>query len=164
MATLSFCFFYLCINIFWVLCIPSPCISESSPVFQQYMATSVAGATLNFIVARDESQGYLGFSTVMPLPLQLLLLPPLQRFPFGRDNLKNILVRPFKFDMGYIWAMSQMLLFCDLDLQFQGHCWPIKCQILAISHILAQFSHTESYIILWLVYIHIYVLCKHAES
>ena len=30
-----------------------------------------------------------GFSTVMP--------PPPQRFPFGRDNLKNILVRPFKF-------------------------------------------------------------------
>ena len=25
--------------------------------------------------------------------------PPLQRFPFGRDNLKNILVRPFKFGM-----------------------------------------------------------------
>ena len=26
--------------------------------------------------------------------------PPLQRFPFGRDNLKNVLVRPFKFGMG----------------------------------------------------------------
>ena len=26
-----------------------------------------------------------------------MLLP--QRFPFGRDNLKNILVRPFKFGM-----------------------------------------------------------------
>ena len=25
-------------------------------------------------------------------------MPP-QRFPFGRDNLKNILVRPFKFGM-----------------------------------------------------------------
>ena len=31
-------------------------------------------------------------------------------------------------------------------------------------HFLAQFSYTESQIILWLVYIiHIYVLCKHAE-
>ena len=40
------------------------------------------------IVSPDES---LGFSTVMP--------PPPQRFPFGRDNLKNILVRIFKFGM-----------------------------------------------------------------
>ena len=38
----------------------------------------------------SESRGYLGFSTVM--------LPP-QRFPFGRDNFKNILVRTFKFGM-----------------------------------------------------------------
>ena len=43
-------------------------------------------------VSPDESRGYLGFSTVMPLP-------PQQRFPFGRDNLKNILVRTFKFGM-----------------------------------------------------------------
>ena len=42
------------------------------------------------IVSPDESQGYLGFSTVTPPP---------QRFPFGRDNLKNIFVRPFKFGM-----------------------------------------------------------------
>ena len=28
--------------------------------------------------------------------------------------------------------MPQMLLFCDLDLQFQGHWWPLKGQILAI--------------------------------
>ena len=45
-----------------------------------------------FIVSPDESRGYLGFSTVTPPP------PP-QRFPFGRDNLKNILVRTFKFGM-----------------------------------------------------------------
>ena len=43
------------------------------------------------IVSRDESRGYLGFSTVTPQPPQ--------RFPFGRDNLKNILVRPFQFSM-----------------------------------------------------------------
>ena len=43
------------------------------------------------IVSPDESQGYLGFSTVTP--------PPPQRFPFGRDGLKNILVRTFKFGM-----------------------------------------------------------------
>ena len=29
--------------------------------------------------------------------------------------------------------MPQTLLFCDLDLQFQGHWWPLKGQILAIS-------------------------------
>ena len=42
------------------------------------------------IVSPDESRGYLGFSTVTPPP---------QRFPFGRDNLKNNLVRTFKFGM-----------------------------------------------------------------
>ena len=31
--------------------------------------------------------------------------------------------------------MPRMLLFCDLDLEFQGHWWPLKGQILAI------FSH-----------------------
>ena len=45
---------------------------------------------LQVIVSPDENRGYLGFSTVMPPP---------QRFPFGRDNLKNILDRPFKFGM-----------------------------------------------------------------
>ena len=60
--------------------------------------------------------------------------------------------------------MPRTLLFCDLDLQSQGHWWPLKGQILAIFSLLAQFSYTESQIILWLVYIiHIYVLCKHAE-
>ena len=44
-----------------------------------------------FIVSPDESRGYLGFSTVTP--------PPPERFPFGRDNLKNILVRTFNFGM-----------------------------------------------------------------
>ena len=43
-----------------------------------------------FIVSPAESQGYLGFSAVTPPP---------QRFPFGRDNLKNILVRTFTFGM-----------------------------------------------------------------
>ena len=47
----------------------------------------------HLIVSPDESRGYLGFSTVTPP------LPPPQRFPFGRDNLKNILVRTFKFGM-----------------------------------------------------------------
>ena len=28
--------------------------------------------------------------------------------------------------------MPRTLLFCDLDLQFQGHWWPLKGQILAI--------------------------------
>ena len=28
--------------------------------------------------------------------------------------------------------MPRMLLFCDLDLQSQGHWWPLKDQILAI--------------------------------
>ena len=46
---------------------------------------------MQIFVSPDESQVYLGFSTVtLPLP---------QRFPFGRDNLQNILVRPFKCGM-----------------------------------------------------------------
>ena len=74
-----------------------------------------------FIVSRDKSWGYLGFSTVRPPP---------QRFPFGCDNLKNILVRPFKFGMWvYIYIMPRTLLFGDLDLQFQGHWWPLRGQI-----------------------------------
>ena len=44
-------------------------------------------------VSPDESRGYLGFSKVTPPP------PLPQRFPFGRDNLKNNLVRTFKFGM-----------------------------------------------------------------
>ena len=46
-------------------------------------------------------------------------LPP-QRFPFGHDNLKNISVRPFKFGMWVYMGNTTTLLFCDLDLQFQG--------------------------------------------
>ena len=74
----------------------------------------------------DESRGYLGFITVT-------LPPPPQRFPFGHDNLKNILVTPFKFGM---WVyMGNDTNAIVLDLQFQGHWWPLKGQILAI------FSH-----------------------
>ena len=54
---------------------------------------------LLLIVSLDESQGYLGFSMVMPL------LPP-QRFPFIHDNLKNILDRPSKFDM-WVYYMDK---------------------------------------------------------
>ena len=42
------------------------------------------------IVSPNKSLGYLGFRMVTPPP---------QRFPFGHDHLKNILVRPFKFGM-----------------------------------------------------------------
>ena len=69
----------------------------------------------SIIVSPDESLGYLGFSTVTPPP---------PRLPFGRDNLKNISVKPFKF------GMPRMLLFCDLDLQFDGHWWPLKGPVL----------------------------------
>ena len=74
------------------------------------------GAVGSLIVSPDKSQGYLGFSTVT--------LPP-QRFPFGHDNLKNILVRPFKFGMWVYMGNAT-----NPELQFQGHWWPLKCQIL----------------------------------
>ena len=61
--------------------------------------------------------------------------------------------------------MARTLLFCDLDLQFQGHWWPLKGQILAI------FSHFGPVLIyrkldhpmVGIYIIHIYVFCKHAE-
>ena len=42
--------------------------------------------------------------------------------------------------------MPRTLLFCDLDLQSQGHWWPLKGQILAIFSFLAQFSLVESFV------------------
>ena len=61
---------------------------------------------VQLIVSLDESRGYLGFNMVTRPPAML------QRFPFGFDNLKNILVRPFKFGMwvymGY--AMNAIVL------------------------------------------------------
>ena len=64
----------------------------------------------------------------------------------------------------YIWVIPWTLVFCDLDLQFQGHWQPLKCQISAIfSHFGPLFIYRKL-IILWVVYIiHIYVPCKHAE-
>ena len=61
------------------------------PKFNE-LSTFFPVVCLLIIVSPDESRGYFGFSTVTPPP------PP-QRFPFGRDNLKNILVRTFKFGM-----------------------------------------------------------------
>ena len=55
-------------------------------------------------------------------------------------------------------------LFCHLDLQFQGHWWPLKGQILAIfSHfgpvlVYRKLDHPMAGI----YSIYIYVLCKHA--
>ena len=86
-------------------------------------------------------------------------MPPLlQRFPFGHDNLKNILVRPFKFGM-WVYMGNATLTF-----NFKVTGGLLKVRIWPFFHILAQFSYTESWIILWLIYvIHIYVLCKHAK-
>ena len=65
---------------------------DRGPLLQAQIAVAKLKSAYSslIIVSPDESRGYLGFSTVTP---------PLQRFPFGRDNLKNILVRAFKFSM-----------------------------------------------------------------
>ena len=58
------------------------------------------------VISWQNSQGYLGFSMVTP--------PRQQRFPFGRNNLKNILVRPFKFGL-FIYmgnVTNTIVLFC----------------------------------------------------
>ena len=39
--------------------------------------------------------------------------------------------------------MPRMLLFCDLDLQFQGHWWPLQGQILAIFFTFCPSSHLQ---------------------
>ena len=57
----------------------------------EYIQNSVwCSSMLDHICIPGQNRGYLGFSMVVPLP---------QRFPFGRNYLKNILVRPFKFGM-----------------------------------------------------------------
>ena len=54
---------------------------------------------------------------------------------FLNDNLKKYFSYTFQIWYVGVWAMPKTLLFCELDLQFQGHRWPHKGQILAI------FSH-----------------------
>ena len=54
------------------------------------LLSTISYDLLLIIVSPDESRGYLGFSMVSPPP---------QRFSFGCENLKNILVRTFKFGM-----------------------------------------------------------------
>ena len=44
-----------------------------------------------------------------------MVMPPPQRFPFGRDNLKNILVKPFKFAM---WDGQCHKRYCFVTLTF----------------------------------------------
>ena len=69
-----------------------------------YVDPSEIEEEVGVIVSPDESRGYLGFSTVMP---------PLQRFPFGCDNLKTILVRPFKFGMWvYMGNATNAIVLC----------------------------------------------------
>ena len=67
---------------------PGFCILFTTEVVPKIFPNLIVVAHL--VVSPDESRGYLGFSMVTPPP---------QRFPFGRDNLKNILVRTFKFGM-----------------------------------------------------------------
>ena len=132
-------------------CMHKENLLKQSHILHNCAFNSVNG---NFIVSPEEIRGYLGFSTVTPL---------LQRFPFGCDNLKNILVRPFK--IWYVGIYGQCHeCYCDLDLQFQVTGGLLKVRFWPFFHILAQFTYTESQIILCLVYIiHICILCKHAE-
>ena len=75
----------VCFHVFCVLFIS---LSVHGTVFVDVFMCS---PLLEIIVSPDKSQGCLGFSTVT-LPLR-------HRFPLGRDNLKNILVRPLKLGM-----------------------------------------------------------------
>ena len=65
--------------------VSSPAIFETSFSYDNYIWIAATD-----YCTPDESQGYLGFS---------MATLPSQRFHFRCDNLKNILVRPFKFGM-----------------------------------------------------------------
>ena len=69
----------------------SVAIFKLRPTLRHILSVVIIRQFMLIFVSPDESRGYLGFSTVTP--------PPPQRFPFGRDNLKNILVRTIKFGM-----------------------------------------------------------------
>ena len=81
-----------------------------------------------------------------------MVTPPMQRFPFGRDNLKNILVRPFKFGMGIYGQCHERYCFVTLTFNFKVTGDLLKVNFWPFFHSLTQFSYTESYI-LWVVYI-----------
>ena len=87
-------------------------------------------------VSPDKSRGYIGFS---------MFTPPLQRFPFGRDNLKTILVRPFKFAyVGIYGQCHERYCFVTLTFNFKVTGGLLKVRFWPFFHILAQFSYTES--------------------
>ena len=57
------------------------------------------------------------------------------------------------------------VMFCDLDLQFKGHWWPLKFQILAIfSHFGPVLMYRKlDHRMAGIYNTYIYVLCKHAD-
>ena len=84
-----------------------------------------------FIVTPDESQGYLGFSTVT--------LPRAQRFPFGHNNLKIILVRPFIWYVGIYGQCHKCYCFVTLTFNFKVTGGLLKVRLWPFFHILAQY-------------------------
>ena len=78
-----------------------------------------------------------------------MVMPPPQRFSFGRDNLKNILVRPFKFGM-WVYIMGnatkrhKRYCFVTLTFIFKVTGGLLKVRFWPFFHILAQFLCTES--------------------
>ena len=51
-------------------------------------------------------------------------MPPPPRFPFGRDNVKNILVRPFKFGMWVYMGNATNAIVCQ-SLAIFSHFGPV---------------------------------------
>ena len=67
--------------------------------------------------------------------------------------------------MGIYGQCHERYCFVTLTFNLKVTGGFLKVRFWPFFHFLAQFSYTESQIILWLVYIiHIYVLCKHAET
>ena len=108
--------------------------SEEMGVFDPASSLVTLYSVTVVIVSPDESRGYLGFSTVTPP----------QRFPFGRDNLKNILVRTFKFGIWVYMGNATNAYFVILTFNLKVTGGHLKVRFWPFLHILAQFSKTES--------------------
>ena len=74
-----------------------------------------------------------------------MVMLPLQWFPFGCNNLKNIFVRPFIFGMWvYMGNATNTIVLVTLTFNFKVTGGLLKVRFWPFFHILAQFSYTES--------------------
>ena len=76
----------------------------------------------------------------------MVTLPPSlpQRFSFGPNSLKNVLLRPFKFGMWVCMDNARNAYFVTLTFNFKVTGGLLKVGFWLFFHIVAKFSYTES--------------------